>query len=45
MWATVIASIPWSARRIGTPETGETCVVVLITQRQPTAKILLVHAY
>jgi hypothetical protein len=25
--------IPWSARRVGTPETGETCVVVLITQR------------
>jgi hypothetical protein len=23
----------WSARRAGTPETGDTCVVVLITQR------------
>jgi hypothetical protein len=25
--------IPWSARRARTPETWETCVVVLITQR------------
>jgi hypothetical protein len=25
--------IPWSAGRAGTPETGETHVVVLITQR------------
>src|SRR5689334_7860779 len=24
----------WSARRAGTPEAGETCVVVLITQRR-----------
>jgi hypothetical protein len=28
-----MARIPWSARRAGTPETGETHVVVLITQR------------
>ena len=27
----------WSARRVGTPVKGETCVVMLITQRQLTA--------
>ena len=34
MQATVIAAIPRSGRRASTRETGETYVVVLITQRQ-----------
>jgi hypothetical protein len=34
MWAFLLpeGAFAWSTRRAGTPETGEMCVVVLITQ-------------
>jgi hypothetical protein len=37
MWATIMAPIPWSVRRTGRSETGETCVGRLITQRRLNA--------